>query len=57
MEPFECEHKTPVSPGLREGGGKDANRVATPLRCQSLPEAGQAATVQMRRLAMAGASQ
>lgn len=45
MEPFECEHKTPVSPGLREGGGKEASRVATPLGCQSLPEAGQAAAL------------
>lgn len=37
MEPFECEHKTPVSQGLGEGRGKEANLVATPLGCQSLP--------------------
>lgn len=36
MGPFECEHKTPVSPGLREGGGKEADRVATSLGCQRL---------------------
>lgn len=37
MESFECEHKTPVSQGLGEGRGKEANLVATPLGCQSLP--------------------
>lgn len=50
MEPFECEHKTPVSQGLGEGRGTEANLVATPLGCQKLPEAGQAAAVQTDRL-------
>lgn len=47
VEPFECEHKTPVSQGLGEGRGMEANLVATPLGCQRLPEAGQAAAVQI----------
>lgn len=50
MEPFECEHKTPVSQGLGEGGAKEASLVATPLGCQNLPEARQAATVWSHRL-------
>lgn len=45
MEPFECKHKTPVSQGLGEGKGTEASLVATPLGCQRLPEAGQAAAV------------
>lgn len=47
MESFECEHKTPVSQGLGEGGGKEAN-LAT--RMPEPPEAGQAATMQTHRL-------
>lgn len=50
MESFECEHKTPVSQGLGEGRGKEANLVATPLQCQSLPESRQTATVPKHRL-------
>lgn len=50
MEPFECEHKTPVSQGSGEGAGKEARLVATPLGCQSVAEAGQAATVRWHRL-------
>lgn len=50
MEPFECEHKTPVSQGLGEGAGKEARLVATPVGCQSVAEAGQAATVRWHRL-------
>lgn len=46
MEPFECEHKTPVSQGLGEGTGTEASLVATPFACQRLPGAGQAAAVQ-----------